>query len=271
MHAQHTGSRQCSREHLVTAYQRTGMRHGGFGAGRVPADLECDNGFDARRGTQAAHEAPGVINTFDVEENCPGCRIRDQEIQVIPEIQVGGNARGDDGRETNFIFLRPVQDRSTDRAGLRNEGQAARLRIIVAEGDVETPVRTNDAETVWPHQANTMTFNKLRYPVFESPPLGACLPKARRQDQHHLDAMLTALFHDTRNALRRCRHDREIDCLTDFFQRGIRFLPLYLIPFRIDREYAALEPGRQQISENHAADGVLLVAGTEKYDAFRLK
>ena len=85
------------------------------------------------------------------------------------------------------------------------------------------------------------TFFTSRYPVFESPPLGARLPKTRGQDQHHLDAMLTALFHYAWNALRGRRNDRKIDGLIDFFQCGIGLLPLHLIPFWVDREYASLE------------------------------
>ena len=154
---------------------------------------------------------------------------------------------------------------------MRNEGQAARLCIIVAKGNVEAPVRTNDAQTVWPHQSNAMAPDQLGNLVFESPSLCTCLPKARRQDQHHLDAMLPALFHYARNALCGRRDDCKIDHLIDFLQRGKRLLTLHLIPLRIDREYAAFESRRQQVPENHAANRVLLVAGPEKHDAFRGK
>ena len=64
MHAHRPRSLQGGIEHIVGAYQGTGMRHRGLGAGTMTTDFERHYRFHARGTAQATHETARITNAF---------------------------------------------------------------------------------------------------------------------------------------------------------------------------------------------------------------
>jgi hypothetical protein len=114
----------------------------------VATGLEQDDRLDARRRTQRAHEAAGVANAFDVEQDVMGEVVVDQVIEDFAEIDIGGAAQRDDAGKTDAVAGRPVEDRRADRSRLRDQRQIADIGVDAGKSRVESEIGADDAQTV---------------------------------------------------------------------------------------------------------------------------
>jgi hypothetical protein len=94
--ANHAGTAHGGIENGVGNCGHARMGGGSSRARFVATGLEQDNRLDAGRGTQGAHETPGVADAFDIHQDVMRAAVIDQIIEDFTEIDVGGHAKGDD-------------------------------------------------------------------------------------------------------------------------------------------------------------------------------
>ena len=90
--AHHAGAAQGRIEHVIGADQRAGVGEHGLLARRMFADLDQQYRLAARRGAQRAHEAAGVLDAFDIEEDVLGTRVGDHVVEHFAEVDVAFGA-----------------------------------------------------------------------------------------------------------------------------------------------------------------------------------
>ena len=90
--AHHAGATQRGVEDVVGAGNGARVRARSPLAGRMLADLDQQHGLAARRGAQCAHEAAGVLDAFDVEENVLRLGVGDHVLENFAEVHVAFGA-----------------------------------------------------------------------------------------------------------------------------------------------------------------------------------
>jgi hypothetical protein len=127
-------------ENDIRAGGHAGVRFDGRQSAGVATGLEQDNRLDARRRAQRAHEAAGVANAFDVEQDVMGAVVVDQVVEDFAEIDVGGAAQRDDAGKADAVAGGPVENRRADGARLRNQRQIADVRVHAGKSGIQAEV-----------------------------------------------------------------------------------------------------------------------------------
>ena len=125
------GTAQRTREHRVVSGQRARVRGGGAAGFGAPARLEHDHGFHARRGAQAAHEPPRVIDALDVQQDGIGFRVEGQIIEHLAEADVGGGTERQQAPRTRARARRPNPGSPCTARPTATRAQAARRALGV--------------------------------------------------------------------------------------------------------------------------------------------
>src|SRR5210317_993974 len=120
----------------------------------MTADFHRDHGFDPGRSPQAAHEPARVLDALDIQQDSLRVRVRDEVVQVISKTEVSGNAGRYNSGKPDADFLGPVEDRGADGPGLGDQRKVARAGVVVAKGDVQADVGTDDAQAIGSHQSD---------------------------------------------------------------------------------------------------------------------
>ena len=168
----------------------------------MAAGLEQDDRLDARSRAQGAHEAAGVTDAFDVHQDVVRAAVVDQVIENFAEIDVGRHAERNHRGETNLVGLGPVEYGGAHGAGLRDEGEVARVGGNLGEGGVEAEFRANDAEAVRAQDANIIGTGNFQHLAFQRRPDVAGFGEARGNHDGVAYAAAAALFDDLRYGLR---------------------------------------------------------------------
>jgi hypothetical protein len=100
---------------------------------RVATGLEQDDRLDARRRAQRAHEAAGVADAFDVEQDVVGAVVVNQVVEDLAEIDVRRAAQRDDAGKADAVAGGPVENGRADGARLRNQRQIADVAVTRAK------------------------------------------------------------------------------------------------------------------------------------------
>ena len=85
---QHAGATKRGVIDGIGASQNAGVRGGGAGAGIRSARLQHQDRLDARCRSRRGHEFPAMGDTFDIEQDGAGVRIRGEIVEHVPEIDI---------------------------------------------------------------------------------------------------------------------------------------------------------------------------------------
>lgn len=196
--ADHAGPAQRGIEHRVVTQWRAAVRKDRARGVGVAAGLDQQHRLDARCAAQRAHEATGVADAFDVEEDALGTRVRDHVFEHLAEVDVGRGAQRHHRREADVVRLGPVEDGCAQRARLRDQADAALERTGVGEGGVDAELRAHDAQAVGAEQADAVAVGGLDDLALEQRAARTRFGEARRQQDGGLDARTSAAVHDRR-------------------------------------------------------------------------
>jgi hypothetical protein len=218
-----------------------------------------------------AHEAAGVANAFDVEQDVMGEVVVDQVIEDFAEIDIRRAAQRDDAGKADAVAGCPVENRRADGARLRNQRQMADVGVDAGKSGVEAEIRANDAETVRAKQADPVAAGDLHHLALERGTRVTGLGKAGSDHDGVLDAAATALFDDLRHRLRSGDDHRQFDTGADLFDRLVRLHALDRVVGRVDRVQASFVAGIENVLEEDVADRIFPVGSADDGDGLGFK
>ena len=243
------------------------MRGDGAGALRGAPRLQQHHRLHRRRRAQRLEEAPAVRHALDVAGDDARLGVRGHRVEDIRLGDVGLVAEAREEREAHAALARPVEDGDGERAGVRDEGDAARLRHARREGEVEAARRPDPAEAVRPEDADRLIAEPRAQLGLARPPLLAGLPEARGDHHRAGHALGDALLE--RGQHRRSGHGDhgEVHRSLDGEDRGRGPDALHHVRVRIDREDPPGEARRAQVGEHAASDLGGIAGGADHRDA----
>ncbi len=120
-----------------------------------------------------------------------------QVLQQIHLADAGLVAEADELGESDRLVTGIVEHGSTQRAGLREERDAAAIGHLPREGCIEPHRRigVDDTQAIRPDELNAILRADLLQPLLSLDANGSGLAKAGRDDDGGLDALLAALLH----------------------------------------------------------------------------
>ncbi len=211
--AQHAGAAHGRIEHVVPAHQRARVERRGLGALGVTPGLHDHHGLHSGGGPERAHEAARVVDTLRVQHDAVGRGIVDEEVEDLAQPDVQAEARRDDGGEADVARPGPVEHRRAERPGLRDEREAARLRMGGAAGRIQLQVRADEPEAARTEHADGVLARGLLQFRPERPSGLVAVLETRGDDDGAADALCAAFADDARHGARRRHDDRGVDGL----------------------------------------------------------
>ena len=127
-------------------------------------------------------------------------------------------------------------------------------------------MRVDDAETVGPHRAHTVTADAFEQLLFQRGPFGARFLEARRDDAQAPDAFGVALVDGGENEIAVDDDDREVDFARNFADRTVHRAPFDDAALRIDRIDLSPEAVLGQTLHQVRSDGVCARGGADHGD-----
>ena len=115
---------------------------------RHPTGLHRNHRLGAGRHPHRRHEAAGIGNVFDVQENRTCLCILRQVVDQVVVIDIHAIAQGQEVGKPHTTGECPVDDRTGDGAGLANEGNPARDGAHMGVGSVQAACRDHQANGV---------------------------------------------------------------------------------------------------------------------------
>jgi hypothetical protein len=260
VHPHDTGTIQRRVEYVVGTDQCPGVRYRRPAAlGETPC-FHHDDGLGAGCGPQRAHEPARIVNSLDVQHDRLRRRVDHEVVEDLAEIDVGGNAAGNDAGKADVARARPVEHCRAHCAGLRNQRNLPRLRHALAECRVEIDGRAHDAEAVRPDEANAMPPGLVEHGLLQRAAVLAGLAETRREDDGRRHIARTAVVEHVRHGLRRRHDDGEFDRLLDIAKRSEALPALHGVVLRIHGIDRSLEAGIHQVLQNDRAERALTLA-----------
>ena len=241
-------------ERAIGARQRAGMRGDGAGALRGPPRLQQHHRLHRRRRAQRLEEPPSVRHALDVGGDDARLGIRGHRVEDIRLGDVGLVAEAREEREAHAALARPVEDGDGERAGVRDEGDAARLRHTRREGEVEAARRPDPAEAVRPEDPDRLIAEPRAQLGLSRPPLLARFAEARG-DHHRAGHALGDALHERGQHRRSGYGDHgEVHRSLDGEDRRRGPNALHHVRVRIDREDPPGEARRAQVGQHAPSD-----------------
>jgi hypothetical protein len=227
-------------EHVVGADQCAGVGEHGFLARGMLADLDQQHRLAACRGAQRAHEAAGVLDAFDVEEDVFGARVRDHVVEHFAEVDVTFGAERDHIGEADLVGQRPVEDCRAQGAGLRDQADGAGVGAAMGKGQVELAAGAHDAEAVGADQAHAVAAGVGQRRAFQRAAARPGFGESAGNDDGVLAAGAAAGLHDFGDGLGPGTDHGDVESLRNGVDRGVALLAEYSFMFRIDEVQLAL-------------------------------
>jgi hypothetical protein len=179
------------------------------------ADLDQQYRLAARRGAQRAHEAAGVLDALDVEEDVLRARVGDHVVEYLAEVDVALGAQRNHVGEADLVGQRPVEDGRAQRAGLRDQADGAGMGEAVAEGQVDLAARSHDAEAVGPEQAHAVAAGVFQRGALQRRAARSGLGEAAGNDNGVPAAGATAGIDDVGHRRRTGADHGDVEALRD--------------------------------------------------------
>jgi hypothetical protein len=251
-------------------FRRHGAGMGGRGPGRggEAAGLEGDDrllpGERARRG----HEAPGVRDGFDVEDDGPRVRVLAEVVDEVAEVHVERVPDRHEVRESDPALQRPVEHRRAQRARLRDERDVTVLGECRREARVQVDARDDDAEAVGAEDPHPVEACAHLADLLLEPLAGvAGLLEARRDDDEAADPGLAAGRDLPRDLVGARADDGEIGRPRHVRQVGVAGHAEHRLVGGVHRVDHPVEAAAHQVAEDLATDAVGIRRHVDESDA----
>jgi hypothetical protein len=267
--AHHAGAAQGRIEHVIGADQRAGVREHGLLARRMFADLDQQYRLAARRGAQRAHEAAGVLDAFDIEEDVLGTRVGDHVVEHFAEVDVAFGTEGNNIGEADLVGQRPVEDRGAKRAGLRYEADGAGVGAAVGKGQVELAAGTHDAQAVGADQAHAVAAGVFECRAFQRAAAWSGFGESAGNDDGVLAAGAAAGLHDFGHGLGPGADHGDVESLRNGIDRGVGLLAEHGFMLRIDEEEFAFVARVEHVAHQRDTDRIGGLRGAD--DGYRVR
>src|SRR3546814_12250398 len=103
-----------------------------------------------------------MYDRFDVEQDRPGPRVGEQEVQHVAEIDIRHVAERNEVADAEAAVRRPAQPGGHHRAGLADERDDIRVRLEVGDTGIDVDARNHNTEVVWDVPQHGPTTNRGR-------------------------------------------------------------------------------------------------------------
>ena len=258
-------------ERLIGAGEGAGVRGDGAGALGGAPGLQQHDGLDRRRRAQRLEEAPPVRHALDIGGDDPRLRVSGDGLEHVRLGEVGLIAEAREEREAHAALARPVEDGDGERAGVRDERDASRLRHAGSERDVETARRPDPPEAVGAEDADGLVAEPLAELGLPLPPVLTAFPEAGGDHDGAAHALGHAVLERGENSGGGHGDHGEVDRAVDGLERGRGRESLDRRRADVHRHDAAGEARRAQVGEHAAPDLGGIPGGADHRDAVRVE
>ena len=263
---QHAGPLQCDVIDILAGDQMAGM--GDAGQRRIVAPrLDDHHRLGTRGHAQRAHEAAGVMQVMDVQQDALGLWVHHQIIENFAEVEVDAVTHRDHAGKADALGVGPVEHCRAQRGRMRHQRQIAAADAPGIVAGVQADDRPHQAEHVRAEHANAvMAGNRhrlLHHFAGQRVGVGELLGQ-----QHRLDAFLATVLHDARPAAHRRGHHGQVDRSLDRAHRADGGHAADHAMVEVDRIQLALEPAGHQVCEYRLPHRTRRFAGPDDGNVF---
>lgn len=195
------------------------------------------------------------MNRFDVEKNRLGIGIAAEIVEHVAEIDIRHLAHRQEMRKADAVRAGIVQNRGTQRTGLRHESQPSLGDVGMGETGIEADARHQQADRVGPQYPQAIGARGIKNRLLQGPTILADgLRQPGGQDHHRPGPQPAQRFDRVGHGLQRRADHRQIRRHRQAFDIAIGQNATDGRIARIDRHDRPAEPALQQIAHHHRAD-----------------
>src|SRR5271166_1285401 len=191
-------------------------------------------------------------------------RVVAKMVNQITPANVQHRAGGNDGAESHFLPVAPVEDRCQKRSTLAQKRDAARLRRLFSESGIQPNCRVHDAQTVGANQTYGAAAQLLLNLLLQGSSLRTMFPESGRYHDRRPDVGIHTLFDDLRDRRRRSGNYGQINGARNVADTPVGFDSQHFRMLRVngvDFSSKALVP---QILQNGPAYGARTTGRTDE-------
>ena len=232
---------------------------------RIGAGLLDGGRIDLDAGSR--DELARIGDRFQIHQNHARMCVTRQQVQPVCRIDVGYVTQRHHTRKANVVFSSPVDQRSRNRARLRQQCDVAHFRRHVRKTCIEVEGRDHQADRIRPDDAQEVRPRRIEHRLAQ-----AIFPRYAGSDHHGGPATLHPQIGDNlRNRIGRCRDDGEIGHAWKGPGIGITWMAAHRGMLGVDKPDIAPEASLKHVFRHDTANSLPPVGRPENSSRPRTK